>query len=124
MTKAEELIVINVCNYIKKHYPEQPFRVDLVDKIGRFNGGKVKSLHGKWSRGYPDLFLPRRTKGYGGLYLEVKATATVHNTAHTRLQAVYHEVLRQQGFKVLFACGYDECIIAVNKYMRGASYDD
>jgi hypothetical protein len=91
--------------------------------VGKAAGAKNKEIHGKWSRGYPDLFIAHckiNKKGrikYGGLYVELKATKTVHDTEHTRQQAAYHAVLRHHGYKVTFACGYDEAIGHIKKYM-------
>jgi len=122
--KPEELLAMRVANYIKMNYPDQPFRVDLVDQVGRTNGKKNKVLHGKWSRGYPDILIchcKRNKKGrikYGGLYLELKVTKTVHNTEHTRKQAAYHAVLRTKGYKVHFACGFNEATVLIKEYLK------
>ncbi len=110
---------MRVANFIKHSYPEQPFRFDQIDQVGLQNGIRNKEIHGKyWSTGYPDLFIARKTKKHGGLYLELKATKTVPNTDHTREQAAYHAVLRDCGYKVSFCCGFEECSKKIKKYLR------
>ncbi len=118
--KPEELLTKRVSNFIIENYNNIPFRFD--------NGADVKlpiqvakalhALHGKWSKGYPDLFIATCRKGFGGLFLELKATKTVINSEHTRTQAQYHAVLRHNGYRVDFCCGFDECTKKIKKYLK------
>ena len=116
--KPEQLLTNQVANYMKMKYPNIPFRFDMVDQVGMIDGKRNKELHQKWSQGYPDMFVPLMRGGYGGLYIELKATTTVPNTAHTRRQAVYHEILRNNGYRVHFACGFKECKKFIKDYMK------
>ena len=116
--KPEDLLVIQVSTFLHDNYPDQPFRFDQVDQIGLHNGKRHKMIHKKWSKGYPDLFLPKPKKKYNGFYLELKATKTVHDTAHTREQAWYHDILRALGYKVDFCCGLGDCISKLKKYLK------
>jgi hypothetical protein len=119
MAKPEELLSTQLSNYILDKFNNIPFRFDLVDKLANsVIGKKVKMLHGKWSRGYPDLFIATCRKGYGGLYLELKATNKVPDTDHTRRQAQYHAVLRYNGYKVDFCCGLEDCKKKIKKYLK------
>ena len=119
MAKPEELLAKQLANYIIDKYNNIPFRFDLVDKLGNlFVGKAVKSLHGKFSRGYPDLFIASCRGGFGGLYLELKATEKVADTEHTRRQAQYHSVLRFNGYKVEFCCGLKDCKKKLKKYLK------
>ena len=113
--KPEELLVTQVANYLKLKHPNIPFRFDQIDQVGLSSGKRNKAIHGKWSQGFPDLVV----YGKGSpLMLELKATTTVPNTAHTRRQAVYHEILRQQGYEVHFACGFKECKKLIKSYIK------
>ena len=126
--KPEALLAKRVSNYIKQHYPNQPFRFDTgADmRTDMASAKRNKALHGRWSKGYPDIFIAhckRNRKGrikYGGLYLELKATKSVPNTEHTRTQAAYHAVLRQQGYKVHFACGFEEATSLIKAYLKNS----
>ena len=117
--KPEELLQKRVSNYMLTEHPKIPFRIDLIDNLAnKAVGAKVKELHGKWNTGYPDMFIATKRGKYSGLYLELKATETVPNTEHTRNQADYHAVLRFNGYKVKFVCGFDEAKRAIKKYLR------
>ena len=118
--KPEQLLSTRVSNYMKTNYSETIFRFDIGADVPLPIGTarRSKLLHGKWSKGYPDVFLAQCTKKYGGLYLELKATDTVPNTAHTRRQAYVHMVLRKAGYKVSFCCGLGDCIKKIKKYLK------
>ena len=118
--KPESLLAKRVANYLQINYSTTIYRFDLaadmVMSIGQAR--RNKELHGKYNKGYPDLFIARATKKYGGLYIELKATDTVPNTAHTRTQRAYHQLLRQNGYMVDFACGFDEAKKMIDDYMK------
>jgi len=123
MKKPESLVAQRVSNYLLMNHPRIPFRFDLIDNLGNsFMGKKIKELHGKWNRGYPDLFIATCRKGFGGLYLELKAGDSVPDTEHTRNQARVHAVLRFNGYKVSFCCGYKECKKKIKKYLKGVKH--
>ena len=120
----EDFLQTRLSNYMLEEYNNVPFRIDLIDKLGNsFVGKRVKELHGKWSRGYPDMFIATARKGYGGLYLELKATDEVADTEHTRTQARYHAVLRHNGYKCDFCCGYEACKKMIKKYLKRKKND-
>ena len=119
MKNPEDFLQQRLCNFMLDDFSKIPFRVDLVDKLkNAVIGAKVKALHGKWSRGYPDMLIATCRKGFGGLYLELKATEKVANTEHTRRQANYHAVLRFNGYKVAFCCGFKECKKMIKRYLK------
>ena len=118
--KPEELVVQRLTNHIKMTYPDVIFRLDLAAdvKLPIQIAKKFSELHGKYSKGYPDLFIARMRKGYGGLYLEVKATDKVPNNNHTIRQAYIHSILRKEGYKVAFCCGYEKCKKMLKEYLN------
>jgi len=101
------------------NYPNIIFRFDLAADVPLpiVHAKRGKALHGKFNKGYPDLFIAKTRGKKGGLYLELKAAATVPNTEHTRRQAYIHSILRKNGYKVYFCCGYDDCIKRIKKYL-------
>ena len=120
MAKPESVLVERISNHLICKHNNIPFRFDQIDQLGVVNGKRNKMLHGKWNTGYPDLFIATCRKGFGGLYLELKATkdGKVPDTEHTRRQAEYHAVLRYNGYKVSFCVGFDDCCRKIKKYLK------
>ena len=118
--KSEQVLSQRVTNLMLLDYPKVPFRFDVgADMpLPPMYHKRMKDAHGKWSRGYPDMFIATGRGGYGGLYIELKATEKVENNEHTRRQAVYHSVLRRNGYYVKFSCGYDETKKIIKTYMK------
>jgi hypothetical protein len=118
--KPEQILSQRASNHLLDKYPNVPFRFDTgADvKLPVQVAKRLHELHGKWSKGHPDLVIEQGRGGYGAYYIELKATETVPDTEHTRRQAMYHAVLRSNGFKVDFVCGLDEFKKKVKSYMK------
>lgn len=118
--KPESLLASKVANYLRMKYPTIPYRFDIGADIPLppVHAKRGKELHGSWSTGYPDLFICTCRSGFGGLYIELKATDKVPNTEHTRRQAVYHEILRKNGYMVEFACGFKQAKKLIKGYLK------
>ena len=114
----ESVLVEGLARWLKENHPKVIFRFDLFadtpmpHKLAQLN----RKLHGKHTKGYPDLIV----LGPGGrpLFLELKATDTVPNTEHTRRQRKFHEKLRRLGYEVHFCCGFKECIEKLKDYLE------
>jgi len=117
--KPEDVLVKRVSSFMLSEHPSTPFRFDFAADMKTSIGvaTKNKAIHGKWNAGYPDMFICQATKHYGGLYVELKATKTVINSEHTRRQRAYHQVLRNQGYMVEFACGFEEAERVISGYL-------
>ena len=104
--KPEALLATRVANHLKTEYPMTVFRFDLAADLKMTIGqaSRNKALHGKFNSGFPDLCV---YGSKGAFFLELKA-GKVPNTAHTRNQRAFHEVLRHNGYVVEFICSYDE----------------
>ncbi len=109
MKKPEQILTTRVANYMKTKYPNVVYRFDIGADVPlpMVHAKRNKELHGKFSRGHPDMTI-YSTKG--AIFIELKATKRVVNTEHTRRQSKYHDILRNAGYKVSFCCGYKECI--------------
>lgn len=118
--KPEQLLSTRMANVMKEDYPEIIYRFDIGADVPLpiQLAMRSKELHGKWNKGYPDMFIAQCKKKYGGLYLELKATDTVPNSEHTRRQAYIHLVLRKAGYKVMFCCGFADCRKKLKKYLK------
>lgn len=120
MPKAESILSTRVANFMKLEAPDVPFRFDLGADVPlpMVHAKRNKELHGKWSKGHPDLFIMKCKKKYGGLYLELKATDDLVDSEHTRNQASYHAILRKNGYKCTFCFKYEDCIKKIKKYLK------
>jgi len=117
--KPEALLAKRVAVYLRTAYPTIPYHFDLGSDM-RVSIGvakRNKDLHSMWSRGHPDLAIYYATKKYAGLFIELKATKTVTNSDHTRRQRAYHDVLRSNGYKAEFCCGFEESKKMIDDYM-------
>ena len=114
----ESVIVDAVARYLQQNHPKVIFRFDLFadTPMPHKLATKNRQLHGKHTRGYPDLII----LGPGGkpYFLELKATTTVPNTEHTRRQRKFHKKLRRLGYKVDFCCGLRDCLDKIIKYLN------
>jgi len=119
--KPEAIVANRVSNLMITKYPKIPFRFDTgADvKLPVHVARALHKLHGKWAKGYPDVLICTCRDGYGGLYVELKKDGELEDTEHTRRQARYHAVLRHNGYKVTFACGFKEAKKAIKKYLKG-----
>ena len=113
MNKPETILRQRVCNYLLMNYPNTPFSIDFGADVRMSIGDakKRKELLGKWSKGFPDITIYSPN---GAVLIELKATKTVVKSKHTETQRAYHEILRKLGYKVEFACGYEEAISLIN----------
>ncbi len=118
MLKPETILRDRVSNYLQINHPMIPYRFDLAADLKLTIGQAIKhkAINGRW-KGYPDLFISTCRSGYGGLYLELKATKTLLKNEHTQRQAVVHQILRDNGYFVKFALGYADAIKTLEEYL-------
>ena len=125
--KPEQLLSTRVANYLQRSYKDIMYRFDIGADVPLppHIAKRSKALHGRWSKGYPDLFLAQCTKNYGGLYLELKAVnifradgKTLLKSEHLYRQNYIHMILRKAGYKCMFCINYDDCIKKIRKYLK------
>jgi len=124
--KPEQLLSTRVSNFMQKEYPEIIYRFDIGADVPLppAIAKRSKDLHGRWSTGYPDMFIAKKRKKYGGLYLELKAVniykqdGSLLTNKHLFRQNYVHEHLRRGGYKCVFCVGYEECIKIIKKYLK------
>ncbi|MDQ1341168.1 MAG: hypothetical protein QG567_2326 [Campylobacterota bacterium] len=126
--KKEQITALNVAKFLQVKYPKVIYRFDLVADmpLSIFQANRNKALHGRFSKGYPDLFIAVCRGGYGGLYLELKADdstpfkkdGTLKKNEHLEMQNNRHEQLREAGYYVAFAVGFKQSVEIIEKYME------
>ena len=117
--KPEQLLATRASNYLQVNHTAVIFRFDLAADVPLpiAIAKRNKALQGKWSTGYPDMLIAKCAKGFGGLYIELKATKTLHKSKHTDRQKVIHQILRNSGYMVEFAFGFDDFVRIVEDYL-------
>lgn len=123
--KHEEHLQIQVCNYLRLQYPKVLFACDLASGIKLSIGQAVKAGRMRQSRGYPDLMIFEARGEYHGLMMELKREGTriyirsggMTMDAHIREQARVLEALTNNGYKAVFAIGFDEAIKIIDEYL-------
>lgn len=121
----EESVQETLCQYMKLKWPGVWFRCDLAGLCLPI-GQAVKVKKCTYDNGFPDFFLPLRTKCHNGLFIEIKKSfnevytqkGVLRNSKHIREQLRCLEYLQDQGFRARFGCGLDDCILIVEEYME------
>jgi len=124
MRKAEERIQTAVCNYLKYQYPNVVFTSESsgirVSMGVAIQMKKQRSLHK-----LPDLIILQPNKYHHGLVLELKKSKAelykkngeFKKSEHIEEQNKTLKLLANNGYKALFACGFDEAKDIIDDYM-------
>jgi len=123
--KKEQSLSSKIAHYLSAKYPKVVYRFDLIADY-KMNAKVAMAIKRRYLHevGYPDLFIAKCKNGYGGLYLELKATniykkdGTLRKDKHLQEQEKMHERLRRDGYKVQFVVGFDEAVKAIDEYIR------
>lgn len=131
--QKEEKAQIKICKYLRKDYPDVIFTCDLSSgmKLPIHIAAKNKQMRS--SRGLPDLFIAevKYTKSlqdlkYSGLFLELKSEDVViynkdgalRKDPHLAEQNVILEQLSSQGYKAVFAVGFQQAKEIIDDYLK------
>ena len=124
----EDILEEMVAEYLQKAYSSTVYHFDVGAgrKTTMFQASRSKKIHGKWSRGYPDLFIATPNKYYHGLYIELKADGKspfkkdgkLKKSEHLEKQNEMHQKLRDAGYFCVFAVGFSEAKEVIDNYME------
>jgi len=124
--QQEKKLSYNVAEFITKQYPKVIFRFDVAAdlKLSMHQAVILKNnlLHKK---GYPDLFLAEPSKGYHGLYIELKKdksevykkNGSYKKNEHLETQIAMHKRLKDKGYCVVFGCGFEDTVSKIRDYI-------
>ena len=134
MKNEESRIAENVGQFLKIQYPKLIYRFDVADmKLTMPQAIRQKKLQMK-HRGFPDLFISQPSKGYHGLYIELKKdksevylkdgvtlkrrvnkkTGKCHNIEQFEML----ERLNKEGYLALYGFGFDDTIKKIKEYLE------
>lgn len=144
----EESIQLQVCEYLRKNYPNVIWFCDLASgmKLPIWIAAKHKKMRS--SKGLPDLYIAKSseievpftsrhsspssqlfTKGISkirkyGLFIELKKNEVrlkngqIAKSDHHAEQEAILKKLRDLNYKAEFACGYDEAVKIIDDYLK------
>lgn len=133
--KIEESIALKVARFLKIQYPNINYRFDVGADINLSIGqaSKFKALQMN-KRGYPDLFIAKPSKGYHGLYIELKKDKSEvylkdgitlkkkvnkkTGKCHNQEQFEMLRNLNQDGYLALYGFGFDDTIDKIRRYLN------
>ncbi len=136
MKQLEARLSEKVSEFLQKQYPKVIYRFDIADlKLTMPQAVRNKKLQGD-RKGYPDLFIAKPSKGFHGLYIELKKDKSevfkkdgtyrvkwvyknkVKQYDHIQEQVKMHERLRAEGYHVVWGFGLDDTIEKIRDYMK------
>jgi len=144
MKNEEYHIYKQIATYMRYQYPKVIFTFDQAGlNLSKAQAGMNKAIQG--GRGWPDFFIarPKRFKNgewYHGLFIEIKKDGTKLKREkngtkilkgdtkirlifdwfdkHIEEQADMLYALEQEGYKAVFAVGYDEAVKIIDLYLK------
>ncbi len=126
MNREEREIAYALAEFLSLKYPSVIFRFDVGADI-RLTIGQARVVKEKLrhQRGYPDLFIAHPSKGYHGMFLEIKKDrgevfrkdGKPRANKHIREQILTLDKLFNLGYYARFGFGLDECIKAIEEYL-------
>ena len=127
MITSEKNLTQVITKYLQIKHRDVIFKIDLASdqKLSIQQAKRNSALLGRWSKGYPDLFIAEARHGYHGLYIEIKTEkanpfkkdGTLKKNEHLETQNHFLEILRDKGYYATFGVGYDSCIDIIEQYL-------
>lgn len=123
---TEQTIQTQLCQWMKLQYPNVIFHVDAGSAKKR--SFIEQNIHKKqqFAPGIPDFSIYKPNRGYYGLFIELKKDRAAlyttkglyRNTEHINDQIRFIELLRAEGYKAEFACGFEEAKQIITEYLK------
>lgn len=128
--KAEENVQRRVATYLRHEYPGVEFHSDYAAGLKLTeNQAKIrKSLNS--GRGWSDMFIAYPSRGYHGLFLELKKEGVsiycktgprkgqLVANEQIEIEAEFLDKMNKLGYLARFTVGYDKAIALIDYYME------
>lgn len=122
----EDIAQLAVVNYLRLRYPKIRFLANYLSgaRLPIYLAKKAKTL-GQAGQGTPDLFIFFNNTKYSLLAIELKSKdknpfkkdGMLKSDEHLKKQYDYLNYLKSNGYYATFACGADEAIEIIDKYI-------
>jgi hypothetical protein len=124
---SEKSLHQQVVDYLKYQYPSVYFRTDFAAGIKMTIGQALKHKKLQKCKAWPDIFIPKKSHGYAGLFIEIKKDIsevflkdgiTLKRDEHIKEQYMILRQLQAEGYKAVFGCGFDHCRGIIDEYLK------
>lgn len=128
--KHEEALQLAVCRSIRNEFPNLNFHGDYAaGMMLSYNQARVRRAM-QSGRGWSDIFIPYPSRGYHGLFIELKKEGTViYATRGPRkgklvaneqiqIEAAFLAEMNKLEYFARFACGHDKTMALIRWYME------
>lgn len=124
MIKREEILHIQVCDYLRYRYPKVIFRTDFAAGVKMSIGQAIRHKRLQSSKSYPDIFIAEPRNQKAGLYIELKAVniykknGELLSNEHLLAQNDMINRLKAKGYEAYFAVGFHEAKTIIDNYLK------
>lgn len=127
--KPEEGVQLLVSRYLRKYFPDVDFHSDYAAGLHLTINQAKKRKAMNSGRGWADMFVAYPSRGYHGLFLELKKEGeSIYVTRGPRkgqlvadeqieIEAAFLDRMNKLGYLARFCVGYDAAIELVEWYM-------
>lgn len=128
--KREMAVQRAITRYLMSEYPQVDFFNDWASGAYLTTGQNAARLSIQPKTGWSDLFIPYPSRGYHGLFLELKKEGTtiykkigpekgqMVADQQIRAEAEFIERMNKLGYLARFAVGYDKATEIIDWYME------
>lgn len=122
MIGPEAIIHQQVADYFKLRHKGVIFHSDFAAGLRLPAWLAIRNRRLQSDRGFPDIFIAEARKNYYGLFIELKAVniylkdGSLSKNAHIQEQAEMLARLEKQGYKAIFAVGFDSAVKIIDDY--------
>lgn len=120
-----------VATYLRREYPGVEFHSDYAAglKLTENQARIRKSLNS--GRGWSDMFIAEMSRGYGGLFIELKKDGVsiycktgprkgqLVASEQIEIEAAFIQRMLKKGYCARFAVGYDNAVALIDWYLEG-----
>lgn len=125
MKQKEKSIHWQITQWLKWQYPGLIFHTDFAAGCKMTIGQAVQNKSLQSGRSWPDLFIPKKTSAYSGLFIEIKRDIsevykkdlTFKKDDHIEEQAAMLGKLKSEGYAAYFGCGFEHCKKLITEYL-------
>ena len=122
---TERNLTKNIAKFMQVQFPNVIYKFDLASdqRLSIQQATRNSQLHGRWSKGMPDMVIMEKRGNYGALFIELKIISPykkngeLKKNSHLKNQARIHSELDSRGYKAVFTTGFEETVEVIRDYL-------